>query len=258
MANNINKSKSNTLQLPSMETPLPQDTEKAQFIMKLAPRIRTMENKTFQALVANLEIVLVKRMERFKNSASVVDRNLGEKGAKSNGNVIFNAMEEEILKGSNVKVNDNCVEREQSKEDKEELLILGHIMRALTLLGRGPEAEATFAKVAIMPVIRSKLSLGKLDEGGSRGECSGLLRLLSEIVYTVKDSWGDVLRYVDGIFDLEELIEESAEGNITLQTGVDLITSGVWVPIVTALKADPAIRMAIFSPGIANILQVRR
>jgi hypothetical protein len=37
---------------------------------------------------------------------------------------------------------------------------------------------------------------------------------------------------------------------------VDLVTGGVWVPIATALMADTGIRMAIFSPGIASILQV--
>jgi hypothetical protein len=38
---------------------------------------------------------------------------------------------------------------------------------------------------------------------------------------------------------------------------VDLVVSGVWVPVATALMADPGIKTAIFSPGIANILQVR-
>jgi len=36
---------------------------------------------------------------------------------------------------------------------------------------------------------------------------------------------------------------------------IDLITAGVWLPIVTALMTDPAIKMAIFSPGIASIFQ---
>lgn len=36
---------------------------------------------------------------------------------------------------------------------------------------------------------------------------------------------------------------------------VDLVTCGVWVTVATALMADPGIKMAIFSPGIANVLQ---
>jgi len=36
---------------------------------------------------------------------------------------------------------------------------------------------------------------------------------------------------------------------------VDLLTNSVWVPIATALMTDAGIKMAIFSPGIAGILQ---
>jgi hypothetical protein len=37
---------------------------------------------------------------------------------------------------------------------------------------------------------------------------------------------------------------------------IDLVVAGVWIPVATTLMADPAIKMAIFSPGIASILQV--
>lgn len=40
-----------------------------------------------------------------------------------------------------------------------------------------------------------------------------------------------------------------------MEPEIDLVTAGVWVPIATALMADAAIKMAIFSPGIASILQ---
>lgn len=81
--------------------------------------------------------------------------------------------------------------------------------------------------------------MGRLDEGGSRGECSGLCSLLNDVVCSISQSFGPVLRLSESMMEPE----------------IDLITAGVWVPIATALMADAAIKMAIFSPGIASILQ---
>lgn len=44
--------------LPSLRTPLDRDTERAQFLMKLAPRIRRLESDTVICLSATLERVL--------------------------------------------------------------------------------------------------------------------------------------------------------------------------------------------------------
>ena len=118
-------------------------------------------------------------------------------------------------------------------------MIIGHYLRGLVILGKGQEAENAFARVAIMPLIRSKLSMGRLDQGGSRGECAGLPSLLQDILESISKTFGPVLRLSESIFDRE----------------VDLVTAGVWVPIATALMADAGVKMAIFSPGIASILQ---
>mmetsp|Transcript_7891 Transcript_7891/g.13064 ORF Transcript_7891/g.13064 Transcript_7891/m.13064 type:complete len:541 (-) Transcript_7891:8-1630(-) len=104
-------------------------------------------------------------------------------------------------------------------------------------MGKGPEAEDVFARVAIMPLIRSKLSMGRLDQGGSRGECAGLPSLLTEILETIATNFGSVLRWSESMGQ------------------VDLVTAGVWVPIATAMMADAGVKMAIFSPGIASIVQ---
>lgn len=93
-------------------------------------------------------------------------------------------------------------------------------------------------------MIRSKVSIGSLDEGGSRGECAGLFKLLDDMATSIAQAFGPVLQLGDVMFDV---------GSATME--VDLITAGVWVPIATALMADSGIRMAIFSPGIASILQ---
>ena len=119
--------------------------------------------------------------------------------------------------------------------------MIGHCLRGLALLGKGKEAESVFARVAIMPLIRSKVSMGRLDEGGSRGECAGLFSLLDDMACSIAHNYGSVLELSESMWE-----------------HVDLVTAGVWVPIATALMADAAIKMAIFSPGIASILQVSK
>jgi len=112
--------------------------------------------------------------------------------------------------------------------------------------------------------------MGKLDEGGSRGECAGLFFLLDDIANTVASMYGSILRVSEGMFapaerdvnvehgngnDNEHENDNTAKGWSTPME-VDLVTCGVWVPVATALMADPGIKMAIFSPGIANVLQL--
>jgi hypothetical protein len=111
------------------------------------------------------------------------------------------------------------------------------------------------------PLLRSKVSIGRIDEGGSRGECAGLFSLLDDIVYCISSSFGPVLRLSECIFGTSDsfgnestLVDFSERQQRSLD--IDLVTAGVWIPIATTLMADPAIKMAIFSPGIASILQV--
>lgn len=164
----------------------------------------------------------------------------------------------------------------QSRQRNILLLTIGHYLRGLALLHKGHDAESTFARVAILPIIRSRLSMGKLDEGGSRGECAGLFFVLDDIANTIKEIYGDVLRLSEGMFAHPELYyyyddcgggsgsvgdrrRDGYPGESLLsrqqKVEVDLVTCGVWVPVATALMADTGIKMAIFSPGIANVLQ---
>lgn len=101
--------------------------------------------------------------------------------------------------------------------------------------------------------------MGKLDEGGSRGQCAGLFSVLDDMACAIAQKFGSVIRLSEEIFDISTL--DAAElfppdNDILKNTEVDLVTAGVWVPIATALMADSTIKMAIFSPGIATILQV--
>jgi hypothetical protein len=208
--NNGTNSNSNS-NMPSMRTPLAQDSERAQFVLKLAPRIRRLEADTI--------VCLGQRMERILKDLQRCRQEGGDNGNGTSGTTAT-ASQEDLL------------------------LMLGHCMRGLALLGRGKEVESIFARVAIMPLIRSTLSMGRLDEGGSRGECAGLFSLLDDMAASVQAAFGPVLCLAESMFDV---------GGVRMD--VDLLTCGVWVPIATALMADAGIKMAIFSPGIASILQ---
>ncbi|CAB9508072.1 Golgi complex subunit 2 [Seminavis robusta] len=204
--------------LPSLRAPLEDDTERAQLLLKLAPRIRRLEADSITSLSHRMENVL----NRFQ-----------------------------ILRERDPQ--DGPVEGE-SRTESELLIMLGHSMRGLALLGRGKEVESVFARVAIMPLIRSKVSMGRLDEGGSRGECAGLFSLMDDIATSITKAFGPVLRLVESMFHAESM-PGTTEAAANSMMGVDLVTAGVWVPIATALMADAGIKMAIFSPGIASILQ---
>ena len=87
--------------------------------------------------------------------------------------------------------------------------------------------------------------MGRLDEGGARGQCTGLSSLLDDIAIAIHESFGSVLRLSEATFGAAD------DGPVE----VDLVSAGVWAPLATALMADPGIKMALFSPGIAGILQ---
>lgn len=201
--------------LPSLRAPLEDDTERAQLLLKLAPRIRRLESDSITSLSHRMEDVL-NRLRQLREHDPQDGPFQGEERTES-----------------------------------ELLLMLGHAMRGLALLGRGKEVESVFARVAIMPLIRSKVSMGRLDEGGSRGECAGLPSLMDDIAESITRAFGPVLRLVESMFHTDAI----AEGSSNTRMGIDLVTAGVWVPISTALMADAGIKMAIFSPGIASILQ---
>jgi hypothetical protein len=64
--------KKNGNALPSLKEPLPDDTEKGQFLMKLAPRIRRLEASTVKCLTGRLELILTD-MKRRKTAETDTD-----------------------------------------------------------------------------------------------------------------------------------------------------------------------------------------
>lgn len=117
-----NPQSSSASSLPNLRAPLPDDTDKAQFLMKLAPRIRRLEADTVKALTATLEEVLGQMKSRKEDEREQQQQQGGSSP-------------------------DDAVSAEAEERD---LLMIGHCLRGLALLGRGKEAEGAFARVAIM------------------------------------------------------------------------------------------------------------
>ena len=106
--------------LPSMRTSLEQDSERAQFLMKLAPRIRRLESDTIAALSFWTEQILKRLQDRKRSETDELE-------SEEKTDNIFEVPSETELQ-----------------------LMIGHCMRGLALLGRGKEVENIFARVAIM------------------------------------------------------------------------------------------------------------
>jgi conserved oligomeric Golgi complex subunit 2 len=100
--------------LPSLRAPLDDDTERAQLLLKLAPRIRRLESDSITSLSHRMEDVL---------------------------NRLRQLREHDPQDGPL---------KDEERTESELLLMLGHAMRGLALLGRGKEVESVFARVAIM------------------------------------------------------------------------------------------------------------
>jgi hypothetical protein len=109
--------------LPSLRTALEQDTERAQFLMKLAPRIRRLESDTIMSLTFRMEEILKILQDRRKSQNDQGE----EEGEETR--------------------NDPSV---PSLNHNDLLLMIGHCMRGLAFLGRAKEVENIFARVAIM------------------------------------------------------------------------------------------------------------
>jgi len=86
--------------------------------------------------------------------------------------------------------------------------------------------------LSIMPIVRSKQSMGKLDEGGSLEECAGLFFSVERCVANMVRSMSHV--WTEGMF---------AETGNASNMKVDLVTCGVWSPVATVLMAVPRIKM---------------
>ena len=101
--------------------------------------------------------------------------------------------------------------------------------------------------------------MGKLDEGGARGQCTGLFSLLDDLACTIAKKFGSVLRGSIEIFDVSTLNAAQlfpSDSDTLMDVDVDLVSAGVWLPLAATFMSDTSIQMAVFSPGIATILQV--
>ena len=115
------ESSSTTTSLPSLRSSLDEDSERAQFLMKLAPRIRRLESDTILSLSFWIEQILKRLQDR------QLSKNDQQPSNEGFGDNIFDIPSENDL-----------------------LLMIGDCMRGLALLGKGEEVENIFARVAIM------------------------------------------------------------------------------------------------------------
>ena len=118
--------------LPSMRSPLDEDSERARFLMRLAPRIRRLESDVIFSLSYWTEETLKRLQDRRQLSELPgTDRHQPVPSEEKDGG--GDASADAALPSEN-----------------ELLLMIGHCMRGLAILGRGKEVENIFARVAIM------------------------------------------------------------------------------------------------------------
>lgn len=236
--------------------------EYEQFLVKLAPRIRRLDGNVTQCLLQRMELELTKLHALASEKNNNRSRNNDDNADANNIYLPSSPLSATSVDHHKQQQDDETVHVSSSLSIP--VLVLGHLMRALAISGRSKELESVFAKTAVLPILRPNLSVGRLDEGGSRGECAGLTKLLNDILEEIVQSYSPVLVAAESIFGgpLSHINMDGATGDNAIYGNmtqncleVDLLTEGVWVPLVSALMSDPGIKMSIFSPGIASILQ---
>jgi conserved oligomeric Golgi complex subunit 2 len=191
------------------------------FVVRLGPRIRKLEQETVWQLGRRWEDWLVQYTQRQQPSPA--------------------APFEESPEERPLATTTPTTTETDAAETKEEAYFtdLGHIVRGLVLLGRAKEVETIFTQTAIRPLLQTHLSLGRIDQGGARGECAGLGAVLQDLLQDLQRRYRPIWMRLQTV----DLIQDE----------VDLITHSIWVPLVAALMKDAALRMAIFAPGLAPV-----
>lgn len=104
-------------------------------------------------------------------------------------------------------------------------------IRALLLLDHASDMERIVRNTAIVPILKTTLTLGTIDEGGPRGHCQGLAAALEAWSTAVAERIGPLL-----------------------QQFPRALTPAVWDPLATALLMGPLSR-AVLAPGHADVVQ---
>ena len=87
-----------------------------------------------------------------------------------------------------------------------------------------------------MPILRSKLSTGQVGQGRITGGCARFFFPLDDMADTVRSMYVPILRVSEGM-------SANNNDNSANDMEVNLVTSWVWVPVATALMADPSIKI---------------
>ena len=241
-------------------------TESTHFILKLAPLIRQAKDQLCQSLLVHLEHILT------HHYTTTMESTRNEKGPVGIPISLLLALGH-IFRSLTLLKETSAAERVFVKT------VTMPIIRSFLL----PNTSSTSS---IPSHTSTSWMVARLDEGGPRGECMGLSSLLRDIIATLQTQWGDVLIYMeDMLYGLDTgsdplhvsnlntveakdigSLKQKVESHTTTTTTttsttndsntiVDLLTMGIWVPLATVLTADSTMKMAIFSPGIAHVLQ---
>jgi hypothetical protein len=112
----------------------------------------------------------------------------------------------------------------------------------LVTLDKGDIAEKAVAETAVLPVVKSCLTQGRVDGTGGRGSFSGLKDALDMIFNEVKKSL-----YVP-LLEAENLFHAAADAE-AVTFPIDLLVSGVWATVTNYISDKYS---GVFSIGIAD------
>ena len=246
-------------------TPRPTTTtsllEYEQCIVKLSVRIRRVEKDMIRILQERYESIL----QQYTSTAMismVQQATLPSNTDTSTDGVVADAANASVHASANGmdKINDDDDDGSAASNTAiaVQLLVFGHFVRSLILLGRPKDVEMIFTKIAIQPIIQTYISIRQIDQGGTRGECKNLSHVIQQMMNEISTRYQPLLSYTERMLTIRPINKATNPTTATTAANamdVDLITTGIWVPLIHTLMTDPTLRMSIFSPGIASIVQ---
>jgi conserved oligomeric Golgi complex subunit 2 len=234
--------------------------EYEQFISKLGSRIRRIENDCIHIFNQLFELILQEyttlrrklrqQQQQEQVSLTAVDASKQVETKQHDDHNNDGGEHDEGASNDNKQPTD-CKDDDDNNEndiDTVYLLVIGNLIRSLMMIGHERDVELIFIKIVIQPIYKQYLIPRLIDEHGTRGECKNLLYVITTMIDEIKSLYRPLLIHT-------ELMLTTTATTTTNAVDVDLITNGIWVPFINTLMNDVSLRMSIFSPGIANILQ---
>ena len=141
------------------------------------------------------------------------------------------------------------------------IMVVGHVMRGLLLLGRTRDLEQIFCQIVVQPRLAKHVTPRNLDQGGARGECHHLPVVIQSMVHEMATLYRPLLSVTEHMFQNTDdknnnsNDDDDDDAKTTTTVEVDLMTEGLWVPLIQTFLTDATLRRCIFSPGLARRVQ---